>query len=260
MEKLPASNGWLWVKQGFQLFRKQPGGLTTLILLYGILNMVVGIIPLLGQVLLIVLIPVFSTAFMQACANIEQEQRVTPALLITGFRSPALPQLIALGMLYMVAGMLAIGVASLADDGTLLKLLTGQLDPRSPQARDANLGGAFGLAILVCIPAAMAFCFGAPLIYWKQMSIGKAVFFSFYAVLRSAKAFIVFALSLFGITMVGSQLVILIFGRSDLAMNMLVALSMLLSVLMHCAFYASYKQIFGAPYEAPQKEAPKPEA
>lgn len=258
MDKLPASTGWLWIKEGFKLFRKQPGGLTTLILLYGILNMAVGIIPLLGQVLLIVLIPVFSTAFMQACANIEQEQRLTPALLITGFRSPALPQLIALGMLYMLAGMLAIGASWLVDDGTFLKLLTGQLDPRSPEARDANLGGAFALAILICIPAAMAFCFGAPLIYWKKMSVGKAVFFSFYAVLRSAKAFIVFALSMFGITMIGSQVVILIFGRSNLAMNMLVALSMLLSVLMHCAFYASYKQIFGAPYEAEPKEVPQP--
>ena len=29
MNRLPASTGWLWLKQGFSLFRKQPGVVST---------------------------------------------------------------------------------------------------------------------------------------------------------------------------------------------------------------------------------------
>ncbi|MES2257910.1 MAG: BPSS1780 family membrane protein [Pseudomonadota bacterium] len=259
MEKLPAGTGWLWIKQGFALYRKQPGALTLLFLLYAMLNLLLGVIPLLGQVAAVVLIPVFSVAFMQACAHIDQGKRVMPALLSTGFQKPAFPNLLALGLLYLVVATLAIGLSALVDQGAFLKLMTGQLEPNSREAREANLGGAFLLTMLICLPAAMGFCFSAPLIYWQRMSIGKAIFFSFFSVLRTLKSFIVFALSLFGLTILSSQLVLLLFGRSEIAFTMLMPLSMLLSVLMHCSFYASYRQIFGVPGAA-QDASSAPEA
>lgn len=259
MEKLPANSGWLWIKQGFGLFIKQPGALITLILLYGLFNMVVGIVPVLGQIALVLLVPVFSTAFAQACANIEQGQRVTPGLLFTGFRKPILPRLMTLGLLYMIVALLAMGLSSLVDDGMLLKLMTGQVNPNANAVRDANIGTAFLVAIAVCIPAAMGFCFAAPLIYWQNLSVGKAVFFSFFAVQRSLLAFIVFGISLFSISMIAIQCVLLVFGRTQLAMSMLLPLSMLLSVQMHCAFYASYRHIFGAPYEQAKPAVPEQE-
>ena len=66
MEKLPANAGWLWVKQGFALFRKQPAEMATLFLAYMFLMLIIGIVPLFGQILPMVLVPVFSMAFMQA--------------------------------------------------------------------------------------------------------------------------------------------------------------------------------------------------
>ena len=72
MEKLPAATGWQWIKHGFSLFRKQPAELSTLFLSYMFLMMIVTIIPLLGQLLPLVLMPVFSMAFMQACVQVEK--------------------------------------------------------------------------------------------------------------------------------------------------------------------------------------------
>ena len=71
MEKLPAATGWQWIKDGFALFRKQPAELSTLFLTYMFLMMIITIIPLVGQVLPLVLVPVFSIAFMQACVQVE---------------------------------------------------------------------------------------------------------------------------------------------------------------------------------------------
>ncbi len=249
MEKLPAKTGWLWVKQGFGLFRKQPGGLSTLFLGYMFSMVAMSVMPLLGQLVPVILVPVFSMAFMQACRYIEQKKRVFPNLLLTGFRKPAFPPLFALGLLYLLVALLSLGASALVDGGVFWQLVTGQIDAKSPLARESNMGGAILMAIAVYIPAAMAFCFAAPLIYWQKMRLGKAIFFSFFSVLHSAKAFLVFASVWFAISVIGSQVVILIFGRSEMAMMIMLPLSVILTVVMHCSFYASYRQLFGTPAE-----------
>lgn len=248
MGKLPASTGWLWIKQGFELFKQQPGGLTSLAMLYAMLNLVLSIVPFIGQLAAIVLIPAFSVAFMQACADVEQGKRVVPALLLSGFRKPAFPKLLAVGLLYVSAAALAIGLASLTSDGMLVKLLTGKIAHDSAEARDANLGSALLLILAIGLPAAMAFCFAAPLIYFQNMGVGKSIFFSFFGVLRAFKTFVVFAVSQFGLMLLLTQIVGLIFGGSPTLLVMVMQIVLVLfSVLFHCAFYASYRQIFGSP-------------
>lgn len=247
MSSLPANTGWQWIRQGVQLFRQQPGGLSMLFMGYMFFMLAVSIVPVLGQVLPVILVPVFSVAFMQACADIEHGKRIAPTRLFTGFRKPAFPALFALGLLYLTVAALALAASALGDGGVFFQLLTGQIEPTSAVAKEANLGGAVLLAVAVYIPGAMAFCFAAPLIYWQQMSVGKAIFFSFFAVLRALKAFIVFMLGWFSISVLLSQIVILIVGRSSAAMLVMLPLSVILTVLLHCSFYASYRQIFGSP-------------
>lgn len=251
MEKLPAVTGWHWVKEGFGLFRKQPGGLSMLFLGYMFCMLVVSIIPLLGQLLPVILVPVFSVAFVQGCLNIDLGKRVVPSLLLAGFRKPAFPVLFTLGLLYIGAAIFAIGASSLIDGGVLWQLVSGQLarDEAADVIRNSNMGLALLLTILLYVPAAMAFCFAAPLIYWKQTGLAKALFFSFFAVWRSMSAFLVFAATWFAISVVTSQLLRMIAGNTALAMQLIMPLSMILTVIMHCSFYAAYRQIFGLPVE-----------
>ena len=252
MEKLPARAGWLWVQQGFGLFRQQPGSLFTLFLAYLFLMLLVSVLPLLGQVAQVVLMPVFSIAFMQASLAIEQKQRIRPKLLFSGFVKPALPALLGLGGLYLLAGLLAIGASALADGGMFWKLASGQIDPKAELAQSANIGAGFLIAALVYIPAAMAFFFAAPLIFWKHMSLGKALFFSFFATIKALKAFIVFGLSWFAICMLVSQLVMLVFGLSETAVMVMLPLWITMMVILQGSFYSAYRQIFGSP------ESPSP--
>jgi len=255
MNKLPASTGWLWIKQGFALFRKQPGGLSTLFLGYMFVMIFLSLLPVLGQFVPLMLVPVFSIAFMRACVDIEQNKRITPLLLLSGFRKPAFTPLFALGTLYLAAAAAAVAVSTLADDGMLAKFLMGRIEPDAQALKDANLSGAILLALAVYVPAAMAFCFAAPLIYWQQMGLGKAIFFSFFAVLRALRAFITFALGWFGIVMGVSVMVVLILGTSELATTLMVPVSVVLTVVLNCSLYASYRQIFGVPPQ-PDTETP----
>lgn len=245
MDKLPASTGFLWVKQGFALFRRQPAAMSTLFLGYMFLMLLVGVVPVLGQVLPVVLVPVFSMAFMQGCADIEQGKRIVPAVLLTGFRKPAVAPLFTLGLLYLLVAALALGASALADGGKFFQLLTGQAEPSAVLTKDSDMGSALLLAVAIYIPGAMAFCFAAPLIAWQGMGLWKAIFFSFFAVLRSLKAFIVFMLCWFLISVLVSEVIIVLLGRSEGAMVVMLPLSVILTVMLHCSFYASYRQIFG---------------
>lgn len=261
MEKLPASTGWLWVKEGFALFRKQPAEVSTLFLAYMFLMLAVGIIPLLGQVLPLILAPVFSMAFMQACLQIEQGKKVYPNLLLTGFRSSALPSLLKLGVLYVIAAVIAIAASALIDGGVFLQIVRGKQELDEQTIREANLSLSMMFAAAVYAPAAMAFWYAAPLVMWQRMGVGKAVFYSFFAVWRHLAAFTVYGLAwiLIGVFLpaIVSALIAMVLGNALIVMVALMTLSLVLTAVMYCSFYATYTRVFGrpAPAAAPAIEA-----
>lgn len=251
MEKLPAQAGWLWVKQGFTLFRKQPAEMSTLFMAYMFAMLILGLIPLLGQVLPLFLVPIFSLGFLQACVNIEQGTRVFPNVLLTGFRSPARNRLLQLGGLYLLAAVLAIAASTLIDGGVFWQAMSGQVELDAAAVRDSNMALAMLFAAAVYTPAAMAFWYAAPLIAWHDMSVGKAVFYSWVAVYRQGRAFLTYGLAwaALGIVLplIVSLLVTFIFQTALATVMVLLPLSILLTVIMYCSFYPTYKQVFGTP-------------
>ena len=251
MQKLPASTGWAWVKEGFALFRKQPFEMSTLFLSYMFLMLAIGLLPGLGQVLPLLLVPVFSMSFMQACVNIEQDRKVYPNLLLVGFRSPALPNLMKLGFLYLLAAVLAIAASSLVDDGIFAGIMSGKQELDTDTLRDSNVSFAMIFAAAVYTPAAMAFWYAAPLVMWQKMGVFKAIFYSFFAVQRSGRAFLVYGLAwmLIGVLLpaVASTLVAVVFGRAIVMVLLLLPLSLVMTVVMYCSFYPTYTTIFGRP-------------
>lgn len=254
MEKLPAHTGWLWVKEGFSLFRKQPAEISTLFLAYMFLMLAIGILPLLGQILPLVLVPVFSMAFMQACLHIEKGKKVYPNLLLTGFRSPSFRRLLKLGVLYLIAAVVAVASSMLIDGGTFWQIMSGgkNLDAEAIRGSNMTLSMIFSAAIYT--PAAMAFWYAAPLIAWQDMGVGKAIFYSFFAVKRAGKAFLVYGLAwiLIGVLLpaILSSVVALIFGKAFAVVIVLLSLSLVLTVVMYCSFYPTYTHIFGRPETA----------
>lgn len=251
-----AMTGWSWIKQGVLLFRRQPAELLTLFFAYMFVNMAIGLIPLAGQFLPLLLYPVFSMSFMQACRQIEEGKRVYPSLLVAGFRSPVLPGLLKLGVLYIVAASLALAASILIDDGALWRMVFGQqpLDPKS--LPETNLSLSMLFSALVYVPAMMCFWFAGPLIAWDGMRPGKALFYSFFAVRRAAKAFLVYALAWILLAMLVSLLISLIAavaGGAATLMVVLMPISILFTVVMYCSFYPTYLDLFGKPESETQE-------
>lgn len=253
MDKLPAITGWLWVKEGFALFRKQPAELSTLFFAYMFLMLGVGIIPVIGQLLPLILVPLFSMTFMHACAYVKTGKRVYPNLLLVGFRSPAVRTLIKLGTLYLVAAIVAIGASSLIDGGIFWQAITGQIVLDAETVRGSSMTTAMFFSAALYIPAAMAFWFAAPLIAWQGMGVGKAIFYSFFAVRRAGKAFLIYGLAWVSIGMilpvVVSSILGMLLNSATASIFILLPMSLVLTVIMYCSFYPTYTEMFGEPPE-----------
>ena len=251
MNQLPANTGWLWVKQGFGYFRRRPMEFSSLFLGYLFLMLIVGFVPILGQILAFVFLPLFTLAFMQACRQIDQGKPVHPRLLLYGFRSPQAAKLMQLGVLYLVAAMVALGSSFLIDDGVFWQAITGQIQLNAKTVEDTNMIGAMFFSFLVYIPALIAFWFAGPLIAWQEMPLLKAIFYSFFASVRSWRVFVVYGLSWFVVggllPMFFSALIADITGNPNFIILIMMPFSMVLNIILYCSFYPSYVSVFGQP-------------
>jgi hypothetical protein len=254
MNDLPARTGWEWLKQGIGLFRKQPAALTTLLFANILFSIGLSAVPVLGSVLAVVLIPSFTMAFMQACLMIENGDRVTPAVLLTGFRRPALVALCKLGLVYLAVSLLMMVITRLAIPHEVMMQMMPQPDAKTPpNIATPHMLALFGV-FLLDVAILVTLCFAAPLTYWKHMGPGKATFYSFFAVIRTARPFLVLLAAWFGIFFGVCIVAALVFGDAALGRVVLMWLIFLFMLLLQCAMYAGYRTIFGKPAD----EAPQP--
>lgn len=244
MSAIPAKAGWDWLKQGMTLFRKQPAALTTLLFANVLFSIAISTVPLLGQIVAVVLIPSFSMSFMQACLMIEHGERVTPRVLLTGFRQPAVITLCKIGLVYLAA----IGVTTLLAYLVLGDMLFKQdLSPVNPPVIDGAMALGVTLVAVLQIATFVVLCFAAPLAYWQQMAPGKSIFYSVFAVLRSARVFLVMLMAWFAMFVLANLVPRVILGNSTIGWVVMTWIGFLFVLLLQCAMYAGYRQIFGVP-------------
>ena len=248
MNTLPTRTGWDWLKQGTSLFGKQPAALTIILFASIVCSIGLSRLPLIGAVLGPLLIPSFSMAFMQACLMIENGARVTPGVLLTGFRKPALGALCKIGSIYLIVGLLEMAVVFMMLGPEFFeKIAERQANPNDAAAGLSTEIAVFMLIALINLVVLVTLYYAAPLTYWKHMKTGKAVFYSFFAVVRSARVFLVLLLAWFGAFFLLAALMSVIFGPGTLGRIVLTWLVFLFMLLLQCSMYAGYRTIFGKP-------------
>ncbi|MDQ1922218.1 BPSS1780 family membrane protein [Massilia pseudoviolaceinigra] len=247
MSRLPAITGWLWIKQGFALFRKQPAILTMLLFATLLFSLTLSTIPLLGQMITMVLVPSFSMAILQACNLIGQDQPVTPGVLLTGFRQPALRRLCKLGLVYLGLSILLGVMLALMISPEFIKQMSVPLAERAAQKISTADMQAVLLTGLLQSMALLALCFAPPLTYWQQMSPGKAIFYSVFGIFGAIRPFMVMLLAWSAMFFGASIMVMLLLGDSQGGRIAVIWLMLQFVLLLQCAIFCSYRQIFGDP-------------
>jgi len=255
--EVPAKTGYVWFRQGIWLFRKNPLAFLTIFFTYLVAMTLVSRIPVFGTVLPLAFIPGVAVGFMAACRDTIAGKPVFPTILVDGFRSyggVVARRLIVLGGLYVAAMALVFAGSALADGGVLFKVMMGSAEVE----QEAFANSAIPLAVLVAlacyVPVSMLFWFAPVLAAWHDVPPAKAMFFSVVSCWRNRGAFIVYATLWFAsaITVsLGLSALMQALGAANYALAVLMPASVILTTMLYCSFYATYRGCFGV--QTPEK-------
>jgi hypothetical protein len=249
--EVPAKTGYVWFRQGIWLFRKNPLAFLTLFFTYLLVMTLVSQIPLIGGVLPLLFIPGVAVGFMAACRNTIAGKPVFPTILVDGFHSygPAVAKrLLVLGVLYVVAMALVLAGSALADGGMLLKVMLGGATMDQEAIANSNIPLAVITALAFYIPVAMIFWFSPILVAWHDVPPVKAMFFSVVSCWRNRGAFVVFGVLWFAVATtvsLGLSALMQALGAGDFAFAILMPATMIVTTMLYCSFYATYRGCFG---------------
>lgn len=234
-QKLTANRGWEWIKQGYVLFMKAP--LLWLVLLLVCFAAVVALsaVPLIGQPLASLLLPVILVGLMDGCRTLTQGEELELAHLFSGFKKHT-SQLVTLGGIALLAQFLIIGIMMLLGGATLVNILMSGAPPEDPEIIRQALAGA-GLSVLLGIALfgvlMMSMQFAPMLVFFNEVAPVAAMKLSLRAFINNVGAILVY-----GITLI----ILAILASIPMMLGWL-----LLAPIMLTSIYAAYGDIFPLP-------------
>ncbi len=240
--KVIAINGWLWIKQGYWLFRKSPLlwiSLTSI----GIIGMLVlASIPVIGDPLATLLFPALLAGYMLGCHALAQGEELELTHLFAGFQQGA-QQLVTLGGINLVLQLLILGVMKFTGGGELVDILMSGDQVNDPAVithavQSAGMAIVIGLVLFSLLMMAMQF---APmLVVFNKMLPVAAMKTSLHAFLRNILPLTVYGVLLLPFAFLAS-------------MPMMLGWLVLMPIVI-ASMYAIYRDVFPMQLE-PSKAA-----
>ncbi|CAM2157233.1 MULTISPECIES: BPSS1780 family membrane protein [Paraburkholderia] len=259
--EVPAKQGYVWFRQGIWLFRRNPLAFLTLFFAYLLAMTLISAVPVIGGVLPLIFVPGIAVGFMAACRDTIAGKPVFPTILVDGFRSygqTVTKHLFVLGGIYVVAMTLVLAASALVDGGTLLRLMTlgGNLDTETIE--NSNIPLAVLASLAAYVPVSMMFWFAPVLTAWHDVPPVKAIFFSIVSCWRNKGAFVVYG-ALWSAVSIGVSLglstLLRALGAGDFALAILMPALILVTTMLYCSFYATYRGCYGV-QEKPAADLP----
>jgi hypothetical protein len=216
-----------------------------------------ALLPLVGPLLVLTLLPLVSLGFMIATRITVDGGLPTPRVFIDPLRAdrPRVVAVLQLGLIYAVATFAVMWLSDLADGGAFEALMeampAGQATPETVATKLGAPGLGlglllrFGLAGLLSVP----FWHAPALVYWDGHGCAKALFSSTLACWRNRGAFAVYGLTWFALItlfgMVGS-LVFPLLGQGQLFAVAAVPMSLILTTVFYVSLYFTFADCFVA--------------
>ena len=254
---VPARQGTQWVRMGVRTFFRQPLALSGLFFMFLALASILSLIPIVGNLLALVLLPGITAGFMAASREADEGRFPMPWILMTAFRQGKAPlqAILTLGALYAVAIVLAMGASALIDGGQFARiyLLGGNLT--LDLVKDDSFLMAALLATALYTPISLLFWHAPALVHWHGVAPVKSVFFSFMACRRNLSAFTVYGLVWMGLAMATGMVVAMIGGLLGDA-GILGAIMMPSMMLIAAMFFTSQYFTFTDSFDIPTGEKP----
>ncbi len=246
---VPARQGVQWVKLGIQTFFRQPLALAGLFFMCAAILSLFSLVPLVGSVAAMVLLPGATLGLMAASREAGDGKFPMPAILLTAFRAEKLQvrAMLLLGVLYGLSVALVLGGSALIDGGKFAKLfaLGGAMTPELLQDPDFQTAALAFSALY--IPVSMLFWHAPGLVHWYGVPPVKALFFSLVACLRNVGAFTLYSLVWMGVfLLMGMGVVTLaaLTGKAELAATLMYPAVMVMTAMFITSIYFTFRDNF----------------
>ena len=250
LQTVPARQGLQWALQGMRTFWKQPLAMSGLFFLFMALVSLASMLPLLGGVLALVLMPAFTTGLMAASQTVVEGRFPMPATLWLALRpGPRRKPMLQLGVLYAGGFLLLMALSMLVDGGQFARVyLAGE--PIRPELVQADsFQAALWVSMLLYAPLSMLFWHAPALVFWQGISPVKSLFFSWMACWRNKGAFAVYVavwMATFGSAAVAAMLVASVMGDPQMTLSMMMPLALLVAAMFFTSMLFTVKDCFSA--------------
>jgi hypothetical protein len=221
-----SSRGWGWIQDGWGLFRKHPGMWIVLIIIFGLLIVAMNLVPFIGVLASVLLVPVFVAGLMVGCQTVARGGDLELAHLFAGFRRNT-GQLMLVGVIGFVLTVVAMIPMTIVMGAGFFAAGVG-----------ATSLPTFGLSMILAIllsfalfvPINMAMWFASALVMLQDQSAPRAIGQSFRGCVKNIVPFLVYGVIVFVLAMLAA----LTFGLGWLVLGPVVL----------CSVYVAYRDIF----------------
>lgn len=249
LQLVAAGTGKRWVKLGVQTFLRQPLAFCGLFFMFMAVMSVLSLVPYLGNVLALMLLPGATLGLMVATQEASKGKFPMPLVLISAFRAgrERVRAMLVLGILYAIGFLLVLAVSALADGGKFahLSLVGAPMTAELLQAEDFQLATLVSMALY--LPLSLLFWHAPALVHWYGVTPVKSLFFSFVACMRNFWAFTVFGLVwmavFLGVGIVMATLAAL-GGGPDLVAAVVFPSTMLVAAMFFTSIYFTFQDCF----------------
>lgn len=254
---VPARTGIQWVKLGVQTFFKQPLALAGLFFIYMAVVLVLGMVPLVGPVAVVVLMPAATLGMMVATEQAAAGRFPMPSVLLSAFRAGRQRgrAMLVLGVIYAVVLVGITLLASLIPGGAGLEATT--TSAGGPPKFDAQPG--FLVAMALQLPLVVLFSHAPALVHWHGVSPAKSLFFSAVAFWRNLGAFVVFGFGwILFLSFIGLVLSLLFGLLGAVSTAFVWPVALLVITMMATSMYFTFRDSFADDGEAAAPPVPFP--
>jgi hypothetical protein len=262
---VPPLAGLAWIRAGFRLFARRPGGFMLLsgVSFIAVFLLLLAMPPVL-EPLWLLLIPLGSLGFMVATEAVLNDLPALPGAFIAPLRTGA-PQrraLLLIGLLYVLTALAAYAIGNWIDDGEAVRWMvavatpaqggTPTLPPPLSTAGTVSLLLQTSWLVFVSVPL-----WHAPaLVHWGRQRAPQAMFSSIVAVWRTRGAFILYHLGWWVVSVLAMAAIAILtalVGTPLLAVMLFMAAMWPLSTVFYVTFWYGFADTFEirpAPAEA----------
>lgn len=259
LQLVKPATGLEWVKLGVTTFWRAPIALAALFFLSMAWVSLASMVPLVGTVLALALLPTISLIMMVGAAEVAHHRTPTPAiiwLILRGDRQ-RLQSLVLLGLCYALGFGALLFVSSMVDGGQFARIYLG-MERLTPEViQTSSFQNAMWTALLLYLPLSLTFWHAPALVHWHNTPALKSMFFSIVACTRNIGAFFMYGVGWMMMSFVTGAVLTLVTGLLSQVVGSGIMLLMLAAAMTLAAmFFTSVVFTFRDCFSAPQTTNP----